>query len=274
MAIMRLFGKKKVLPLTITIPEPCSENWDNMRVVDDSHRHCSSCERTLTDFSLMSDDELILFFRNNNEKLCGRFLKTQINRPLLLRAPANPSSTGFLHKLALLLPLSLFTKDIVAQSGSSATQIDTSSVANVPDTLHENLNQEPLSQIDSLDSIDSSLTQNDSIYISVPDVDHTVTYAPIDIVHTYPLVEDLMIYGATWVPEPDQFASYKTWWENIWHKKNSTTEEVVATLPGATTETDPNKKTPPTPAEAPQRSWYEFIVPERTRKWLIGSGKS
>ncbi|MCK6639597.1 MAG: hypothetical protein L6Q81_05880 [Bacteroidia bacterium] len=271
---MRLFGKKKVLPLTISIPEPCSENWDNMRVVDDSHRHCRSCERTLTDFSLMSDDELILFFRNNNEKLCGRFLKTQINRPLMLRAPANPSSTGFLHKLALLLPLSLFTKDIVAQSGSSATQIDTSSVANVPDTLHENLNQEPLSQIDSLDSSDSSLTQSDTNHMSAPNVDHIETPSPLNAVFC-PNLEDLSIVtGFTCTPEPGPYISYKTLWENIWSKKNSNTEEVVTTLPGATTETDPNKKTPPSPAEAPQRSWYEFIVPERTRKWLIGSGKS
>jgi len=115
-----MFFRKKIKPqIMITIPEPCSETWSEMRVADDCHRHCAACERTLTDFAQMNDDELLLFFRHAEGKICGRFRQDQLNRPL------NPlpekSSKANWWKAAALLPLTLFSKSSFGQQLSTDT---------------------------------------------------------------------------------------------------------------------------------------------------------
>lgn len=107
------FKKKKQPRLTITLPEPCSEEWTKMRVVDNCHRHCEACERTLTDFAQMNDDELLLFFKHSDGNVCGWFRKDQLNRPLT-PLPEKTSKASW-WKAAALLPLTLFSKNSSAQ---------------------------------------------------------------------------------------------------------------------------------------------------------------
>lgn len=64
----------------IQIPNPCGENWDAMTVVEKG-RFCGSCARVLTDFSKMSDKEIINHLSKNG-KVCGRFRNDQLNRQL------------------------------------------------------------------------------------------------------------------------------------------------------------------------------------------------
>jgi len=64
----------------IEIPNPCGEKWDSMTVVEKG-RFCGSCERVLTDFSKMSDKEIINHLSKNG-KVCGRFRNDQLNRQL------------------------------------------------------------------------------------------------------------------------------------------------------------------------------------------------
>lgn len=71
---------KNMKPFTLTIPEPCSERWDNMESTADG-RFCSSCRKTVVDFSQMDDTELVAFFRERSAKpVCGRFCETQLDR--------------------------------------------------------------------------------------------------------------------------------------------------------------------------------------------------
>jgi hypothetical protein len=105
--------KKPREQFMITIPDPCGEKWAEMKKVDDCHRHCTACDRTLTDFSVMSDDELVIFFKQNNGKVCGRFRKDQLNRPLAKLPEKTSKATWW--KAAALLPLSLFSKSGSAQ---------------------------------------------------------------------------------------------------------------------------------------------------------------
>jgi hypothetical protein len=123
--------KKEKTQFTITIPDPCNEVWSEMNVVDDMHRHCGACERTLTDFSVMSDDELIIFFRQNNGKVCGRFRKDQLNRPFA-QLPERTTKAAW-WKAAALLPLSFFSRSANAQQLSTdsvpAAQPETPMVA-------------------------------------------------------------------------------------------------------------------------------------------------
>lgn len=77
---MYLFIVKK--PVQINIPNPCSENWDHMLPAERG-RFCNACEKVVTDFTGMTDKEIIRFFKQHKqEHICGRYLSTQVNRPI------------------------------------------------------------------------------------------------------------------------------------------------------------------------------------------------
>jgi len=65
--------------LQISIPEQCHENWDTM-LPEEKGRHCLVCQKTVIDFSLMSDAEIINFFEKNTGKTCGRFTTEQLSQ--------------------------------------------------------------------------------------------------------------------------------------------------------------------------------------------------
>jgi hypothetical protein len=63
----------------ILIPNPCSENWDKMNP-NKIGRHCSVCNKTVVDFTKMSDNEIKQYFLvNASKKTCGHFYKGQLN---------------------------------------------------------------------------------------------------------------------------------------------------------------------------------------------------
>ena len=75
----------------IIIPEPCNESWDKMTPVNNGPtgqgRHCSSCEKTVVDFTTMSNDEILGYLsRRNNERVCGRFKTEQVRQPVIISA--------------------------------------------------------------------------------------------------------------------------------------------------------------------------------------------
>ena len=121
-----------------------------MSVVDDERRHCDSCARTLTDFTKMSDDELVLFFKYNRKKVCGRFSIEQLNRQLqLIPESRNRSVSG---RAIWLLPLTLLARWGFAQQADSIPPVDTVSV-----TVDDSVTIER----------DSSLTQAEDTSVSV-----------------------------------------------------------------------------------------------------------
>jgi len=62
----------------ISIPEPCHEDWNKM-TPNDNGRFCMSCAKTVVDFTSMLPEEIQHFFiQNKNEKICGRFKKSQL----------------------------------------------------------------------------------------------------------------------------------------------------------------------------------------------------
>lgn len=65
----------------LTIPERCNENWAEMPL-SGKGRDCSKCEKSIRDFSKLSDAELISLLKSE-ERICGRFDPTQLDRPLL-----------------------------------------------------------------------------------------------------------------------------------------------------------------------------------------------
>jgi hypothetical protein len=65
----------------ITVPQPCSENWDAMQELEKS-RFCATCQKCVIDFTILSDDEILKVINVKNAKICGRFNEKQINRVL------------------------------------------------------------------------------------------------------------------------------------------------------------------------------------------------
>lgn len=65
--------------LQLSIPDPCHEDWNQM-TPQENGRYCTQCSKVLTDFTQMSDQEIIQFFENNTENVCGRLTKTQTQK--------------------------------------------------------------------------------------------------------------------------------------------------------------------------------------------------
>ncbi|MDQ0594690.1 TonB-dependent SusC/RagA subfamily outer membrane receptor [Chryseobacterium ginsenosidimutans] len=67
--------------MKITIPKPCHENWEAM-TPEEKGRFCSVCSKTVRDFTIASDDEIINAFSHPTENICGNFYESQLNRNL------------------------------------------------------------------------------------------------------------------------------------------------------------------------------------------------
>ncbi len=68
--------------LHLTIPEPCHENWQHMTPTQQG-RFCNACAKEVVDFSTMTDIQVLNYFTTlTHEKVCGRALPEQLNRPI------------------------------------------------------------------------------------------------------------------------------------------------------------------------------------------------
>lgn len=62
----------------ITIPNPCDADWNKM-LPNETGRHCELCNKTVVDFTKMSDNEIKNYFlKNISKKTCGHFYKGQL----------------------------------------------------------------------------------------------------------------------------------------------------------------------------------------------------
>jgi hypothetical protein len=80
--------------IQLSIPTPCTENWENM-TQNEKGRHCANCNKTVIDFSLFTDKQLIEFLNKTTGKICGHISSWQLNRELVYVEPRN----HFLYKL-------------------------------------------------------------------------------------------------------------------------------------------------------------------------------
>lgn len=67
----------------ITLNNPCHEDWDSMSATDKG-RYCAACQKTVIDFTLMTDGQILdIFKKAGSNSPCGNFLNTQLDRPLI-----------------------------------------------------------------------------------------------------------------------------------------------------------------------------------------------
>ncbi len=85
----------------IYIPEPCHEDWEKM-TPNKQGAFCSSCSKTVVDFSNKSDKEIEEFMLcNQDKKICGRFKVVQVDEMPRLKIEAPK-----IHFPGYLFPLS------------------------------------------------------------------------------------------------------------------------------------------------------------------------
>lgn len=87
----------------IYIQEPCHENWNSM-TNEEQGRFCHSCSKTVTDFSVMTDTEILKYLSAANGSTCGRFASDQVNREIHQPATA-AKKTFWAYLLSMFLPV-------------------------------------------------------------------------------------------------------------------------------------------------------------------------
>lgn len=69
--------------LSLSIPTPCHEDWNAM-TPEAQGRFCGSCQKTVMDFTTMSDRQIAETFKKPAGEMCGRFHADQLNRDIII----------------------------------------------------------------------------------------------------------------------------------------------------------------------------------------------
>lgn len=100
--------------MQLSIPEPCHENWQQMTATEQG-RFCNACAKEVIDFSTMTDIQVLNYFNNiANEKVCGRALPEQLDRPI--SRPEPPKKKLFWYWNYIVLFFMFFTKGNAAKA--------------------------------------------------------------------------------------------------------------------------------------------------------------
>ena len=98
--------------LQLQIPVPCHENWNNM-TPEQQGRFCLSCQKTVVDFTTMTDAQILSYFQTASANTCGRFSSDQLNRNLT-STPARKSN-WFKYFIHFIIPAVLVASKSYAQ---------------------------------------------------------------------------------------------------------------------------------------------------------------
>ncbi len=105
--------------LQIQIPTPCHENWNAM-TPENKGRFCGSCAKTVVDFSLMTDNEVLNFLKKHTGNTCGHFTSDQLQRPII-ETQLQPKKT-WRYWLASIASLLIMLQRSAAQTKTVMTQ--------------------------------------------------------------------------------------------------------------------------------------------------------
>jgi CarboxypepD_reg-like domain len=89
--------------LTLSIPTPCKEDWNAM-TPDRNGKFCASCQKTVVDFTRMSDAEIFRYFDTFKGNTCGNFTAKQLSTPIIEPLVLKPNNRWAWALSALLLP--------------------------------------------------------------------------------------------------------------------------------------------------------------------------
>lgn len=114
----------------IEIPKPCNENWSKMTPTDKG-MYCSNCKKEVIDFTNFSKYELAKRI-SKNDKVCGKFLASQVNTEL------DYSKANFIQKTGIIFGFSSLL--LTSQAFSQVTKPDIEIVEkdSIEKTISEN----------------------------------------------------------------------------------------------------------------------------------------
>ncbi len=169
----------KPLNYIISIPEPCHEDWNSM-TPDANGKFCNSCSKSVIDFTNKTDAEIhTMLMERKNEKVCGHFKKTQVNRPLALNIPFHTLprnlSPARAFAVALFIVFGTLLFSCTNEHDQKINEITLTEKGNIEGLMM----LEPLPQvIDSVVSVTSEdisicSTTGDVSYVEVPVIDST-----------------------------------------------------------------------------------------------------
>jgi hypothetical protein len=104
---------------TISIPEPCTENWNEMTPTERG-KFCAHCQKDVIDFSSKADFEIANFAKHKKGNFCGRFVDTQLEKEFSYTELEKYSNLKYAAALALGL---MTAENIVAEENKPKTEI-------------------------------------------------------------------------------------------------------------------------------------------------------
>lgn len=122
-------------PVHIAIPEPCHENWQAM-TPNEQGRHCMSCQKTVVDFTFMSDQEILHHISTASSHICGRFDNNQLNKTYEEKKAPKPSYWRYAWNMVVATFLLTGNAAMAQSKTPSAKQVDSDKKK---DSLPENL---------------------------------------------------------------------------------------------------------------------------------------
>lgn len=85
----------------ILILQPCHENWHNM-TPNEQGRFCGSCQKSVVDFSLMTDKEMLDYMAKvSGYTACGRFSNDQLNKNIKVGQSKRRFSWAYIWNIML-----------------------------------------------------------------------------------------------------------------------------------------------------------------------------
>lgn len=110
-------------PIKITVDTPCHEDWTKMTPTEKG-RHCQVCTKEVIDFTRYSDEQLYKT-ATSNPNICGRFLKEQLDRDILISR--KKGNSWIQYAASLLIPAAILSTQEIKAQGTTPTTVQTDS---------------------------------------------------------------------------------------------------------------------------------------------------
>lgn len=126
----------KTTSTTISIAEPCSQNWDQMEKRE-GHNYCEACSKCVIDFSTYTNAEIIKALSESTSEVCGRLSQEQLNQLSyhLVVAPTQRSWMKYLG--ALTIGASIFLQNAQVMASPKVETTFSSVKSNIDDPKPE-----------------------------------------------------------------------------------------------------------------------------------------
>ena len=115
--------------MKLTIPEPCSQKWEQMAFIDYKTKFCSGCSKNIIDFTSQSDKEIVKYLNTNTSAICGKFSPNQLNRTV------DNSEKKFPGLKAILLAGALMSLSSEVHSQVPETKVEMHQAVEIKDTF-------------------------------------------------------------------------------------------------------------------------------------------